>query len=148
MNPLEEDIEEKATKVFSTAESLLNDMDCLNRFIGMFLWQLAEKARQDLKNIDPSTGDGSRIVYEREISPEVRSSISPDTVGDLRNLRIRILLKGSDSSPESVRFELTDLDDVFFYYKHSVDSQSYREIQAQQRLYDFMRAISYLYSPW
>lgn len=92
------------------------------------------EVKLDAKTVDPSTAGGFRVIYDRELSPEVRSSQARDSIGDLRSLKIRVLIKGAEDAPEAVTAELTDDDDIHFLFQHTLDEHGFVDVQQNQRL--------------
>ncbi len=42
-------------------------------------------------------------------------------VGTLESVKVKVLLNGSDSAPQSLRIELSSEADLFFHYMHVMD---------------------------
>ena len=93
-----------------------------------------------IDDMDPSLADGHHVYFEREVPFELRVQSSDsevdsgDAPGSLEAIKVKILLRGVDSCPESVRVELSSEGDLFFHYVHEVRDRDYREVQETQRL--------------
>jgi Centriolar protein SAS N-terminal domain len=79
-------------------------------------------------------GDGFRVVYDRELPVEIRESETPDELGQLHQLKAKILVLGEESEPQAIRVEVSSESDLFFHYYHTVDDEGFRELQQQQKL--------------
>ena len=82
-----------------------------------------------LEALDPSTTDGYRVIYSREVPIEVRSQIDDEMSpvdGNMETIQVKILTCGESST---VRMELTSEVDLFFHYVHHMDHQSFDLIQ-------------------
>ncbi len=80
---------------------------------------------------------GHRVVYDHEVPFELRVqqvADAPQEVGTLEAVRVKLLLLGPDSSPSSVRMELTSENDLFFNFTHTLDEAGFREVQEKQKL--------------
>jgi len=87
--------------------------------------------------MDPSVADGYRVIYDREVPFELRlqeSSEGEQEVGTLEAIKVKILMLGDDTSPHSVRIELSSENDLFFHYMHVLDESGFRHLQEQQKL--------------
>eukprot|EP00923_Selenidium_pygospionis_P011862 GHVN01020275.1.p3 GENE.GHVN01020275.1~~GHVN01020275.1.p3 ORF type:complete len:222 (-),score=24.08 GHVN01020275.1:1247-1912(-) len=90
-----------------------------------------------IDEMDPSIKDNHRIVYDRECPLELRMQHlqkGPQEIGSLEPVRAKILLLGDEGSPEHLRVELSCENDLFFRYDHSVDDNSFRQLQEGQKL--------------
>lgn len=90
-----------------------------------------------LEYLDPSTADGHRVVYDRELQLEMRLEQSEGVVaesGPLEPLRVKLLVLGEEECPAGVRIECTSENDLFFHYTHTVDEAGFLGIQEQQGL--------------
>lgn len=85
---------------------------------------------------DPSTADGSVVVFERQVALEVRHSDDNDSnLGTLIAIQVKILvLYDSHNSPESVRVELSRENDLFFSMYHSLQERGFLAMQARQKI--------------
>jgi hypothetical protein len=74
---------------------------------------------------DPSTADGSSLVFSREIPLEVRHSDDHDsTLGTLLTVTVKVLVLYSDQgAAESVRIELSRENDLFFSMYHTLQEK-------------------------
>eukprot|EP00435_Cladocopium_sp_Y103_P006619 s2475_g2.t1 len=90
-----------------------------------------------LDELDPSLQDGHRVAYDREVPFELRvqdADARPQEVGTLEAIRCKILALGDDLNPQHCRFEVTSENDLFFHFTHSVDENTFREMQEKQKL--------------
>ena len=95
-------------------------------------------------DMDPSLADGHHVYFEREVPFELRlgsGGASPGAAdgdaglpGSLEAIKVKILLRGVESCPESVRVELSSEADLFFHYMHEVRDRDYRDLQERQGL--------------
>lgn len=84
---------------------------------------------------DPSTADGFRAVYDRELSVEIRQSDDEDQdAGQLQAVKVKVLVLGDDARPEAVRLEASSEADLFFHYYHTLDRKGFAAMQTQQKL--------------
>ena len=74
---------------------------------------------------DPSTADGSSLVFSREIPLEVRHSDDHDsTLGTLLTVTVKVLVLYSEQgAAESVRIELSRENDLFFSMYHTLQEK-------------------------
>eukprot|EP01013_Petalomonas_cantuscygni_P029975 TRINITY_DN55892_c0_g1_i1.p1 TRINITY_DN55892_c0_g1~~TRINITY_DN55892_c0_g1_i1.p1 ORF type:complete len:281 (+),score=22.25 TRINITY_DN55892_c0_g1_i1:136-978(+) len=83
--------------------------------------------------IDPSLADGHRIIYDREVPVELRTTDASTAVHEpaaTEPLRIRVLtLPG-----ENLRVELASENDLFFHYVCNLPPAAYRELATHQKL--------------
>jgi len=87
--------------------------------------------------MDPSLSGGHRVLYEREVPVEMRVqqvADSPQEVGTLEAVKVKILLLGDESHPNATRVEITSENDLFFHYSHTMDEAAFRLVQEQQKL--------------
>ena len=87
--------------------------------------------------MDPSLAEGHRIIYDREVPFELRiqeAGQTPQEVGTLEAIKVKVLVLGEDSSPQHIKVELTSENDLFFYYLHSIDESIFAEMQESQKL--------------
>ena len=90
-----------------------------------------------IEEMDPSVADGFRVIYDREVPFELRLQESAEArqeVGALEAIKVKILVLGEDTSPSTLRIELSSENDLFFHYMHVVDEAAYRLLQEQQKL--------------
>eukprot|EP00768_Dysnectes_brevis_P004232 gnl/Dysnectes_brevis/3022_a3733_1549.p1 GENE.gnl/Dysnectes_brevis/3022_a3733_1549~~gnl/Dysnectes_brevis/3022_a3733_1549.p1 ORF type:complete len:203 (-),score=53.22 gnl/Dysnectes_brevis/3022_a3733_1549:38-646(-) len=83
---------------------------------------------------DPSTTDGSRVIFEREVVLELRKSDAPQEAGIQEAVIVKILLKENDGVPSAVTVELTSENDLFFHFSCHVERSTYPELQEAQGL--------------
>ena len=110
--------------------------------------------------LDPSTADGYRIVYDREVPIQIRhqsmlsvdgrgesptaglsintsnnnATINQTTNGTFEAIKCKVLLLGSDDAPSAVRVELSSESDLFFQYMHVASVEEFQVIRQKQRL--------------
>ena len=83
----------------------------------------------------PSTVDGFRVIYDREVSAEIRQDDAEEhAVGEMQALKVKVLLLGGDDAPEAVRLEASSEGDLFFHYYHTLDFDGFHELKARQKL--------------
>lgn len=95
---------------------------------------------------DPSLSDGYHLVYDREVPMEIRQAHlnqDPNNLGDvhvtpphgvIESIKVKVLIIGPDDSPHSIRVELSSEADLFFYYNHVINEESYRVVKSAQNL--------------
>lgn len=86
---------------------------------------------------DPSTADGSLLVFQRDIPLEVRHSDDLDSnLGTLLSVTVKILVRYEEDglTPAQVRVELSRETDLFFSMYHSLQPAGFVAIQARQKL--------------
>lgn len=90
------------------------------------------------EDMDPSLQDGYQVIYDREVPIEVRQSneTSPSiiTTGVMESIKVKVLIQGLTESPTSIRVELSSEADLFFYYAHVLNEESYQQIKNAQNL--------------
>ena len=92
-----------------------------------------------IDDMDPSLAGGHKAIYEREVPFELRVQQAADTpqeVGTLEAVKVKILVLGEDASPAAIRMELTSENDLFFNYTHTLDPEGFRQVQEAQKLMD------------
>lgn len=92
---------------------------------------------KSMDDLDPSTGDGHRVVYDRECPFELRlKELEDETpeIGTLEAIKVKLLVLEKDNGLESIKIELSSENDLFFYYMHVADEDSFRLIQEHQKL--------------
>ena len=90
-----------------------------------------------IDDMDPSLSGGHKFIYEREVPFELRVQQSADTpqeVGTLEAVKVKMLLLGDEASPTAIRVELTSENDLFFNYTHTLDPEGFRQVQEAQKL--------------
>jgi len=90
-----------------------------------------------IEDMDPSLSDGYRLIYDREVPMEIRSVpiIGEKTnTGVLESIKVKMLILGSDDSPQSIRLEISSEADLFFAFLHIIDEEIYQDIQNDQNL--------------
>lgn len=90
-----------------------------------------------IEEMDPSLGEGHRLLYEREVPFELRiqeDSRNPQEVGTLESIKVKILILGEETNPHHIKVELTSENDLFFHYVFSNDEGSFAALQESQRL--------------
>lgn len=86
---------------------------------------------------DPSLVGGWRIVYERECPFELRKQRtveSPQEVGTLEAVKVKLLMLGPENSPEALKAEVSSESNLFFHYSYTVDEEGFRVLQEEQKL--------------
>ena len=83
--------------------------------------------------------EGHAVMFDREAPFELRiqdPKQGPQEVGTLEAIRIKVLLLGGigQNSIQNVKVELTSENDLFFHYTHTVDEDSFRQMQEAQKL--------------
>ncbi|KAF4036761.1 Centriolar protein SAS N-terminal [Phytophthora infestans] len=87
--------------------------------------------------LDPSLAGGFRVIYDRETPFELRiqdADNTPQQIGTLEAIKVKILILGSDTDIHVVRVELSTESDLFFLYTHTCDLESFQAMQEQQKL--------------
>ncbi|KAG6611600.1 Spindle assembly protein [Phytophthora cinnamomi] len=87
--------------------------------------------------LDPSLAGGFRVIYDRETPFELRiqdADNTPQQIGTLEAIKVKILILGSDTDIHVVRLELSTESDLFFLYTHTCDLESFHAMQEQQKL--------------
>eukprot|EP00898_Chlorokybus_atmophyticus_P000600 jgi/Chlat1/1540/Chrsp122S01829 len=87
-----------------------------------------------IDQMDPSLGDGYRVLYDREVPVEIRTGNTSQDTSTLEPLRVKILMQGDDTAPRSLRIELTSENDLFFFYRHDLAEKGFRDLQNSQKL--------------
>lgn len=88
-------------------------------------------------DIDPSLIGGYRVIYDRETPFELRiqdSDLTPQQVGSLEAIKVKILVHGDDGDIQAVKVELSTESDLFFLYTHTCDYETFAMMQDQQKL--------------
>ncbi|CAD8094371.1 unnamed protein product [Paramecium sonneborni] len=90
-----------------------------------------------LEDIDPSLEGGYKIQFNKEINIETRIqnvNNSPQEIGTLEQIKVKILVQGDQSTFENLKIELTSETDLFFNYITIVDKETYKKIKEEQKL--------------
>lgn len=90
-----------------------------------------------IEEMDPSLGEGHHVAYDREVPFELRiqdSGSGPQEVGTLEAIKVKVLILGDNSNPQHVKIELTSENDLFFHYIHTLDENSFQQLQESQKL--------------
>lgn len=90
-----------------------------------------------IEETDPSLTEGHRVIYERDVTFELRSQdleVVARELGVLEQLRVKLLILGEDTHPLQVKIELTSDNDLFFHYVHCLDEAAFRCLQDTQQL--------------
>ncbi|DAZ95108.1 TPA: hypothetical protein N0F65_009739 [Lagenidium giganteum] len=90
-----------------------------------------------MDDMDPSLASGYRVIYDRETPFELRiqdADNTPQQVGTLEAIKVKILIMGEDSDIRSVKIELSTESDLFFLYAHTCDIDTFHAMQEQQKL--------------
>lgn len=68
---------------------------------------------------------------------EIRHHYTGDesiSTGTLEAIKVKMLLRGADDSPHSIRLEMSSENDLFFHFSHGIDAQDFHLVQEQQKL--------------
>eukprot|EP00767_Chilomastix_cuspidata_P003394 gnl/Chilomastix_cuspidata/3514.p2 GENE.gnl/Chilomastix_cuspidata/3514~~gnl/Chilomastix_cuspidata/3514.p2 ORF type:complete len:216 (-),score=69.83 gnl/Chilomastix_cuspidata/3514:1318-1965(-) len=84
--------------------------------------------------VDPATLDGSKAVFDRQVSIQLRKADDPTQSGIQETIRLRILEHSSGSTLERIVLELTSEADLFFHLTCTITADSYTALQAEQQL--------------
>ncbi|CAM9223061.1 unnamed protein product [Phaeothamnion confervicola] len=90
-----------------------------------------------IDELDPSTADGFKCVYDREVPFELRvqeTAGGPQHMGTLEAIKVKVLTLGDAAGPQAVRVELSSEADLFFHFMHVSDDPAYQAMQEQQKL--------------
>ena len=91
-----------------------------------------------IDEMDPSLGEGHRIVFDKEIPVEMRTNDSNNNsvqdVGALEAVKVKVLVLGDDTQLYDCRVELSSEADLFFHFVHSCDRDGYAGLQQLQKL--------------
>jgi hypothetical protein len=81
---------------------------------------------------------GYKCICEKEFPVELRNAEEPDeTHGAVLLFKMKVVvITDKDEVVQSLRVDLTNEDDIFFYYRHTSDAESFREIAAR---YEYLR---------
>jgi hypothetical protein len=85
-----------------------------------------------IDDMDPSLQEGHRCIYDREVPFELRiqeSGQTPQEVGTLEAIKVKVMILGEDSNPQHIKVELSSENDLFFYYIHAIDESIFQEMQ-------------------
>ena len=78
------------------------------------------------------------MVYQKEMNVEVRlagdDGEADGTEGTMEPVEIKVLVKGSKKSPESLKIELTSESDLFFHYSKIETLDTFEELKLSQKL--------------
>jgi hypothetical protein len=71
-----------------------------------------------IEELDPSLGEGHRLVYDKEVPFELRleDTNGPQEVASFEAIRAKILIIGEENNPQHVRLELSCENDLFFHF--------------------------------
>merc|ERR1712007_137907 len=100
------------------------------------------------KEMDPSLGEGHRVMYDREVPFELRVQAADGEargIATVEDIKCKILVLGDDNRPQHIRIEVASENDLFFHYTHNVDEFAFRKMQDGQKLtIDFSDYIAVL----
>ncbi len=99
---------------------------------GGALLQTLEREFRLIEEMDPSVQDGGRIVYDREVPVELKTADGDDSV--LEGLKMKLVVLGEDSSPSTVRLEVSSEAELFFHYTCVINAQGYLQLRDDQKL--------------
>ena len=90
----------------------------------------------DFGDADPSTRDGFRVVYTKQVPFEMRiqAEDTPQEVGTLEAITCTVCVQGDSVAPTAVRLELSSEQDLFFHFSHTLDERAFRLVREEQRL--------------
>lgn len=90
----------------------------------------------DFGDADPSTRDGFRVVYTKQVPFEMRiqAEDTPQEVGTLEAITCTVCVQGDSVAPTAVRLELSSEQDLFFHFTHTLDERAFRLVREEQRL--------------
>eukprot|EP01036_Dinobryon_divergens_P026536 gene26536-35203_t len=121
-------------------------------------------SNESSSEFDPTSANGLRIIYDREVPFEVRrisfngratgggvdddghstltsednsqdcSPLSNSNMGVMQSLKVKVLLLGAEDAPRAVQIELSSETDLFFHFLHAIEEKTYVRIQENQRL--------------
>ena len=71
-----------------------------------------------IEELDPSLGEGHRLLYDKEVPFELRleDTNGPQEVASFEAIRCKILMMREDNNPEQIRIELSCENDLFFHF--------------------------------
>ena len=97
---------------------------------------------QDIDDYDPSVQDGFKTAFQQQIYTLVQldpgSTESHERQQTFEVLNFKIMVSGYESSPLSMRLEITSEEDVQFYYQTNIQREEFSRIMTDNEL-----AISY-----
>lgn len=97
--------------------------------------QTLEKEFRQIEEMDPSTADGFKVIYDREVPFELRPSESSDhNVGALEGIKVKVLTFGEENAVTALRVELTSEADLFFHYVCVINSLGFQQLREDQKL--------------
>lgn len=142
----------------------LTSVNCRSIMAGMFS-MTSQEFEQSLdfsaiNDLDPSTLDGLKIIYDREVVLRIRKFILTclranlcflDQVpveirqhsgqnrdltprGTLESIKCRLLILGNGDGYSMLRLELSSEADLFFHYAFDMDEHDFPELQERQKL--------------
>eukprot|EP00708_Paratrimastix_pyriformis_P004247 GAFH01003096.1.p1 GENE.GAFH01003096.1~~GAFH01003096.1.p1 ORF type:complete len:290 (+),score=73.23 GAFH01003096.1:101-871(+) len=83
---------------------------------------------------DPSSEGGWHVIYDRELSFEVRSLSTPDQPGAKEPFRVKGLIQGEESAPQGVRLEITSETNLWYFFIFQADEAAYKALASEQKL--------------
>lgn len=99
-----------------------------------------------IDELDPSIADGSRLIYERELSMDIRAMSPSDGLAEeplntssTEAIKVKLLTKGTEDGFSSMRIEFSSESDLFFHYFYVSTLESFETLREEQNLkIDFM----------
>lgn len=82
----------------------------------------------EIDYLDPALKEGHRVLYDRVMHINIRFQDRFSEVQELSQpepIRIRVLQLGLDSSPQSVKIEISSEKDLFFIFHHEATVNSF-----------------------
>lgn len=101
----------------------------------------------ELEKADPILSGGYNVVFRRTCPVEIRLIDSEDVeeIGTTENINFRVMINGTRSFPDKIRFEITCDNDLFLYYTRDFSVSDFNELKIMQNLVcdysDFMETF-------
>ncbi|KAG9394394.1 putative alpha-1,3-mannosyl-glycoprotein beta-1, 2-n-acetylglucosaminyltransferase [Carpediemonas membranifera] len=95
----------------------------------------ADEMRPDggFSELDPSLAEGGNIIFDREITLELRRHSSPQEPGMQENILVRIVSIEREGRLHELRVELSSDADLFFHFTSSMDLDSFDKIMRREQ---------------
>ncbi|KAF7459288.1 UDP-glucose 4-epimerase [Cryptosporidium felis] len=90
----------------------------------------------DLEKTDPILSGGYNVIFRRSCPVEIRLVDIDETeeIGTVENINFRVMIKGTNSFPDIIRFEITCDNDLFLYYTRDFSLADFNELKLMQNL--------------
>ncbi|KAH8584181.1 alpha-mannosyl-glycoprotein beta-2-n [Cryptosporidium sp. chipmunk genotype I] len=90
----------------------------------------------ELEKTDPTLSGGFNVVYRRTCPVEIRliDSDGVEEIGTVENINFRVMIKGTRSFPDTIRFEITCDNDLFLFYTRDFSASDFNELKVVQNL--------------